>query len=148
MKNVILENTDSVNQLLDNLGLPNPEVMHWQMTQSARIGLHDSKRLIKKKIRKYLVNPHNCAWIRNPVMIGNEHHVSIQASSMHYSYPRKNQGPYKEIEMGFPSFKLSKEFRNQHKGKGPFNYLDLKEVYAEIHKALPKIRKGVKPIEY
>lgn len=29
--------------------------------------------------------------------------VSVQASALHYAHPRTNRGPYKAVEVGFPS---------------------------------------------
>lgn len=29
--------------------------------------------------------------------------LSVQASSVHYCYPRENTGPWDEVEVGFPS---------------------------------------------
>lgn len=38
-----------------------------------------------------------------PVLCKDGFKVSIQASEMHYCYPRNSLGPWEEFELGFPS---------------------------------------------
>lgn len=38
-----------------------------------------------------------------PVYCADGTSISVQASRKHYSFPRNNEGPYTEVEVGFPS---------------------------------------------
>lgn len=71
---------------------------------------YQSKRSIKKKILAFLENPEQTLKIREPVQIDRHHYISVQASSIHYSFPRDDRGHYSHVEIGMPSFQLSKTF--------------------------------------
>jgi len=42
--------------------------------------------------------------------------MSVQASSMHYCTPRENQGPYSEVEVGYPSERPTKDWESYFEG--------------------------------
>lgn len=69
----------------------------------------------------WAVNPNG---VRLPVVCADGFRVSIQASKMHYSWPRDNVRAYKACELGYPSEPddLIKEYAEQHLGEN--NYVD------------------------
>lgn len=44
---------------------------------------------------------------RPPIECADGFRMSVQASSTHYSYPREDEGPYEEVEVGYPSLEES-----------------------------------------
>lgn len=60
--------------------------------------------------------------------------VSVQASENHYSTPRRNFGPYKAVEVGFPSIDPGELWREYQDGHGDpthsvFAYVPIELVY-------------------
>lgn len=41
------------------------------------------------------------------IRCANGFELSVQASSYHYCYPRSDRGPYKTVEVGFPTKKVN-----------------------------------------
>jgi hypothetical protein len=42
-------------------------------------------------------------FIRPQIVCADGFTISVQASAFHYCSPRRNEGPYTEVEVGFPS---------------------------------------------
>ena len=65
-----------------------------------------------------------------PVHCVNGLSLSIQASRLHYCYPRNNEGPYEEFEVGFPSQKPPESWRERC--IGDFENKACESVYANV----------------
>lgn len=102
---------------------------------------YQSKRIIKKKISDFLKNPEQLILFRQPVQIDRYHHISVQASSEHYSFPRDNLGSYTHVEIAYPSFRLSRRFVKEHGFSGePLCYLPLSDLYRELAGLMHKFK--------
>lgn len=60
--------------------------------------------------------------------------LSVQASREHYSFPKNNEGPYTEFEVGFPSRKPPESWRKYCKGN--FDTKPCDTVYGNVPLAL------------
>lgn len=114
---------------------------------------YQSKRIIKHKIYEFLNNPEQVFINREPIQIDNYHHISIQASSMHYCRPKDNSGLYTHVEVGFPSFVFSPKFRKEYRlndniiAQMPLNPL-IRELAGLMHKfKMLKLGRPVKGLQ-
>lgn len=101
------------------------------------IKLHDSKRMIKRKIERFLKYDGKGGLIRPRIQVGKDQDISIQASFFNYCYPKINNAKkYKQVEVGFPSFEFSKRFERQYRDETAhiYPYTDVEPLFKEIHK--------------
>ena len=103
---------------------------------------NDSKRVIKRKIQAFLKNQKRQTLIRvKNVEVGTKH-VSIQASLIHYCFPRNNNGEYYAVEVGFPTFDFSEEFHIEHGREDVYSYVPINDLCEELRNyAFTEMRK-------
>lgn len=102
---------------------------------------YQSKRVIKKHIHAFLSNPEKIFINREPIQIDNHHHISIQASSMHYCLPKDNNGKYTHVEVGFPSFAFSAKFHKEYRlSSNIISYMPLAPLIRELAGLMHKFK--------
>lgn len=111
----------------------NPFDPNWCHQHFLGLKSYQSKRIIKKKIFRFLTNHHQVQIIREPVSIDRYHHISIQAGSHVNSYPKDDEGLYSMVEIGYPSFKLSPAFAKKYRlSSGVCGHVDVMDVINEL----------------
>lgn len=65
-----------------------------------------------------------------PVYCTNGVSLSVQASRLHYCFPKNNEGPYTKVEVGFPSVKPPESWREYC--VGDFDKKPCDTVYANV----------------
>lgn len=100
------------------------------------IRLHDSKRMIKRKIERFLRYKGKGGLIRPHIQIGKDESLSVQANFFTYCYPKVNNADkYKQVEVGFPSFHFREKFERMYADSCDkiYPYTDVEALYKEIH---------------
>lgn len=65
-----------------------------------------------------------------PIYCADGTSLSVQASRNHYCFPRNNEGPYTEVEVGFPSVRPPESWREYCDGN--FDLKPCDTVYANV----------------
>lgn len=65
-----------------------------------------------------------------PIYCADGASLSVQASRFHYCFPRNNEGPYAQVEVGFPSVKPPESWREYC--QGDFDAAPCDTVYGNV----------------